>query len=72
MSERHKQHMGRNEDDESQVLGRDIREGDEDAERAERGIPLPSEEGRTRGFQENERTDAPPDAGTGGGGRSAT
>jgi len=66
MSQRNKQHMGRSEEDETDILGRDVREGEEDADRAERGIPMPSEEGRGRGFQENERTDAPPDAGTGG------
>lgn len=69
MSERQKQHMGRSDEDESRIPGRDVREDEqmelreveERVEEGGRGFPMPSEEGRARGFQRNARTDAPPD-----------
>ncbi len=46
MGQRNKQHMGRSTDQGHDMVGRDVREGDETAERATRNtVPMPNEEG---------------------------
>lgn len=46
MSQRNKQHMGRSENDERELVGRDVRAGDETADRASANtVPMPNEEG---------------------------
>lgn len=46
MGQRNKQHMGRSTDQGRDMVGRDVREGDETAERATRNtVPMPNEEG---------------------------
>ena len=58
MGQRNKQHMGRSADDDRELVGRDVRAGDETADRAsENTIPMPNEEGT------NFRADQPADTG---------
>ena len=46
MGKRQKQHMGRSTDEGHEIVGRDVRAGDETADRASRNaIPMPNEEG---------------------------
>lgn len=46
MGQRNKQHMGRSTDQGRDMVGRDVREGDETAEHATRNtVPMPNEEG---------------------------
>ena len=46
MSKRQKQHMGRSADDDRDLVGRDVRDGDATADRAgQTGLPMPNEEG---------------------------
>ena len=56
MGQRNKQHMGRSADDEREMVGRDVRAGDETADRAsENTIPMPNEEGS--GFRADQTAD---------------
>lgn len=46
MGQRQKQHMGRSADDDRELVGRDVRDGDATADRAgQTGLPMPNEEG---------------------------
>ena len=59
MGQRNKQHMGRSTGQERDLVGRDVRAGDELAERASSNtVPMPNEEGT------DFRADQPVDTGT--------
>lgn len=46
MGKRNKQHLGRSAGDDRELIGRDVRDGDETAERASpTALPMPNEEG---------------------------
>lgn len=61
MSQRNKQHMGRSADDDRELLGRDVRAGDETADQADKNaMPMPNEEGTN--FRPDRQTDTGVDA----------